>query len=72
MAAVPPLSNPCWTRLANGGLKRLKTDHLGTQFLVKRMERSTDPTPTKAAEIHAFFVKWERILGAELAQLALL
>jgi len=67
--AVPPLSNPCWTRLANGGLKRLKTNHLGTQFLVKRMERSTDTTAVKAAEIHAFFVKWERILTTELDQL---
>jgi hypothetical protein len=69
-AAVPPLSNPCWARLANGGLKRLKTNHLATQFLVKRLERSTDPVPVKAAEIHAFFAKWERILTAELDQIA--
>ena len=69
-AAVPPLSNPCWTRLANGGLSRLKTSHLGTQFLAKRLERSTDPTSVKAAEIHGFFVKWERILSAELDQIA--
>ena len=68
--AVPSLSSPCWTRLANGGLKRLKTNHLGTQLLAKRLERSTDPTHVKAAEIHAFFVKWERILTAELDQLA--
>jgi len=68
--SVPPLYNPCWARLANGGLKRLKTNHLGTQFLIKRMERSTDSAAVKAAEIHAFFVKWERILTAELEQIA--
>lgn len=68
--SVPSPSNPCWVRLANGGLKRLKTNHLGTQFLVKRLERSTDPLPVKAAEIHAFFAKWERILTAELEQIA--
>ncbi len=69
MATVPPFNHPCWQRLANGSLARLKTQHLGTQLLAKRIERSTDPVGTKAAEIHAFFVKWERILPNEVAQL---
>lgn len=67
---VPAPSHPCWQRLANGGLSRLRTQNLGAQLLAKRLERSTDPLPSKAGEIHAFFVKWERVLGGELAQLA--
>jgi len=67
--AVPDLNNPCWRRLANGGLAKLKTDNLGTQLLAKRLERSTDPVEVRAAEIHGFFAKWERTLTKELAQI---
>lgn len=67
--ALPPTNHPCWTRAASGGMSRLRTSHLGTQLLSKRIERSTDPTPQKAAEIVAFFTKWERILPNEIAQL---
>jgi hypothetical protein len=70
--AVPPPSHPCWQKLAGGGLLRIKTEHLGTQLMCKRLERSAIPVPEKAAEIHAFFAKWERILGAEIAQITLL
>ena len=67
--AIPPLNNPCWQKLASGGLSKIRTQHLGTQLLAKRIERSTDPLPSRAAEVHAFFTKWERILPAEVAQL---
>ena len=67
--AVPAANNPCWQKLANGGLARLKTAHLGTQLLTKRLERSTDPVSVKAAEVHAFFTKWERVLASEVQQL---
>ena len=67
--AVPPSNHPCWQRLASGGLSKLKTQHLGTQLLTKRIERSTDPMPVKVAEIQAFFTKWEKVLPAEVAQL---
>jgi hypothetical protein len=66
---IPALTHPCWQRLANGGLTRLKTQHLGTQLMTKRLERSTDPVHAKAAEIHAFFSKWERALPNEVQQL---
>lgn len=66
---TPPLSHPCWLRLANGSFSRLQTQHLGTQLMAKRMERSTAPASAKAAEIHQFFAKWERVLVAELAQI---
>lgn len=69
---VPSPSHPCWLRLANGGLARLKTDHLGTQLLTKRIQRSSDPPALKASEIHAFFSKWERGLTSEIQQLTAL
>lgn len=68
--AVPGPNDPCWQRLAAGGLARIKTQNLGAQLLTKRLERSTDPLATKATEIHAFFSKWERTLAAEIQQIA--
>lgn len=68
--ALPSPTHPCWQRLASGGLARLKTQHLGTQLLTKRLERSTDPLPTKVGEIQAYFAKWERVLPNEVQQLA--
>jgi hypothetical protein len=70
--AVPSPNHPCWQKLANGSLSRLKTSHLGTQLMAKRIERSSDPTAMKAAEIYTFFAKWERVLAAEIQQLTLL
>jgi hypothetical protein len=69
---VPAPNHPCWQRLASGGLSRLTTQHLGTQLMAKRIERSTDPVTVKAAELHAYFVKWERALPKEVQQLATL
>lgn len=68
--AIPAANHPCWQRLANGSMLKLKTQHLGTQLLIKRLERSADPVTTKAAELHAFFSKWERVLPTEVQQLA--
>ncbi|MBQ0960594.1 hypothetical protein KAK06_16690 [Ideonella sp. 4Y11] len=70
--SVPAPTHPCWQRLATGGLARLKTQHLGTQLMTKRLERSNDSVTAKAAEIHAFFARWERALAPELAQINLI
>lgn len=67
---VPATSHPCWTRAASGGLARIKTNSLAMQFLAKNIERSTDPLAVKAANIQAFFAKWERTLSSEIDQLA--
>jgi hypothetical protein len=67
---VPASNHPCWQRLASGGIARLKTQHLGTQLMTKRIERSTDSLAVKASELHAYFAKWERALPAEVSQLA--
>jgi hypothetical protein len=37
--------------------------------MTKRLERSPAPAIEKAAEIYAFFAKWERVLGAEVQQI---
>lgn len=67
--AIPDPNHPCWKRLADGAVTRIKTQHLGTQLLCKRIERSSDPLATKVADMHAFFTKWERILPNEVQQL---
>ena len=67
--ALPNPTHPCWTRAASGGLARIQTSNLAMQLRAKRIERSTDPAGQKAAEVQAFFVKWERILASEIDQL---
>ena len=67
--ALPPSDHSCWQRLASGGIARLNTQQLVLQLMSKRLERSTDPITVKAAEVHAFFVKWERTLGSEIQQI---
>lgn len=67
--AIPSIDHPCWKKLAAGGLSRLRTKHLGTQLLAKRLERADIPEKAKIEEIHAFFVRWEPILANEIAQL---
>lgn len=69
---LPAPNHPCWLRLADGALSRLKTQHLGIQLLTKRLERSADPPAVKAREIHAFFDKWGRALPGEVEQISTL
>jgi hypothetical protein len=45
------------------------TQHLGTQLMTKRLERSSASETEKANEIRAFFTRWERALPNEVAQL---
>lgn len=66
---LPSSTHPCWQKLASGGLVKLTTQQLGIQLMTKRMERSTSSPAEKAAEIYNFFVKWERTLTSEIAQL---
>jgi hypothetical protein len=68
--AIPSPNAPCWQRLASGGLSQLKTDNLATQMLIKRMELSRMPAAEKSREIYNYFVKWERGLATEVAQLS--
>lgn len=68
--AVPAPHHPVWSRLATGGLSKVKTSQLAAQLFIKRIETSKSPTPQKAKEIFDFFAKYERIMGNELQQLS--
>lgn len=66
---LPPKTAPVWQKLANGGLKLLSSSNLGMQMLTQRIEMSKLAPAQKLDEIYAFFVKWERGLSNEVAQL---
>jgi len=68
--AVPPIYHPCWKKLAEGNLRQITLQNTAAQMLAKRFERDgRTPIPTKVAELHEFFARWERTLGHELSQL---
>ena len=65
--ALPPSSHPCWLKLARGGLERVPTQQLGVKLLSKRLSGSPEMSELeKAADVHRFFAKFERILGPEI------
>lgn len=68
---IPAQNSACWIKLAQK-TNMLKTNHLGTQLMLKRLEKSSDAPGAKAAEIYAFFAKWQNILRQEIAQIATL
>ena len=68
--SIPDSSHPCWGKLADGGATRIRTQHLGMQLLIKRLERSSESPSQKAGEFRSFFAKWEPTLGSEIQQLA--
>lgn len=71
---IPNPTQPCWQKLASGKTP-LKTDNLGLQMLLKRLQGKLGATPpdgelrSAAAELHAFFVKYEKILANEIKAL---
>jgi len=71
---IPDKTNTCWRSLATGR-KKIQTSQLGLQMLLQRIQsRVTATSPdgevrAAAEELHAFFVKYERILGNELTAL---
>lgn len=66
--ALPPITAPCWQRLAMGDLARIRTENLGTRMLAKRMQTSNLSPAEKAREIYTYYSKWERGLSDEIAQ----
>ncbi len=67
---LPAATHPIWQRLAAGAITKIKTQFLAIQLMTKRLEQSSASIATKAGEIYAFFVKFERILVGEIQQLA--
>jgi len=71
---IPEKSSPCWRQLVTGQ-HTLKTEMLGLQMLLKRMQRRTLGPHTEAdvtaaaEEVHAFFVKYQGSLANELSSL---
>lgn len=71
---IPDKNSSKWRDLVTGK-RQLTTDHLGLQLFLKRVAtklKPTSPAEEVAAavnELHAFFVKYERILQKELANI---
>lgn len=71
---IPNPTQPCWQKLASGKTP-LKTDNLGLQMLLKRLHGKLGAAPLEAdlrqaaSELHAFFVKYEKILANEIKAL---
>ncbi len=71
---IPNKSNSCWRELAVGK-KLIQTQTLGLQMILKRVHRSTSATPNESTmlvaidELHAFFVKYEKMLDDEIKSL---
>ena len=68
--SLPAVQSPVWQRLASGALARIRTENLALQLMAKRLERSPATPAQKAAEVHAYFTKWERVLQQEIQQFA--
>lgn len=72
---IPPKNSGKWRDLVTGK-RQLPTDHLGLQLFLKRVSTKLKPTsPVQeiedaVGELHAFFVKYERILQKELVQIS--
>ncbi|MBI2511482.1 MAG: hypothetical protein HYV96_05850 [Opitutae bacterium] len=65
---IPDRSHPCWAKLA-AGVPGFTPRQLALQLLFTRLRHEAISTAAKADALHAFFVKYEKILSAELQQL---
>lgn len=72
---IPLPINPCWRELASGK-RSLQTDQLGLQMLLQRVrlrltrQNSVDDVNKAALELYSFFLKYEKILAAEVKALS--
>ena len=66
---VPPITHPCWIRLARGDLGTLHTHHAATAMMVERLQHSREPVMLKASEIFSYFSKWGENLPYEVSQI---
>jgi hypothetical protein len=71
---IPDKNSSKWRDLVTGR-RHLDTDHFGLQLFLKRVSTKLKPTSpadeidAAVIELHAFFVKYERILQKELANI---
>ncbi len=66
---LPAPTHSCWLRLASNQAPAFQTRQLGLQLLFKRLQHEPLTPAGKALAVHTFFVKYEKILGAEISQL---
>lgn len=69
-STIPPVTHRCWQVLASGSAPGFQARQLALQLLFKRLSHESISPDAKAREVHAFFVKYEKILGSEISQLA--
>jgi hypothetical protein len=62
--------HPIWLRLVNGQVNGFVPRQLSLQLLFTRLKHEKIPATDKARTLHAFFVKYEKILSQEIAQLS--
>jgi len=71
---IPDKTHSCWRNLVTGK-KPIETQFLGLQMILKRQQRHLGASPTEGAlndaigELHAFFAKYESVLGSEIKNL---
>lgn len=71
---IPDKTHACWRSLATG-TKKIQTDALGLQMLLKRIHGKVTPASpdgeirAAAEELQAFFAKYEKILQNEIKAL---
>jgi hypothetical protein len=69
--SIPDRSHPCWSKLA-AGVPGFTPRQLALQLLFTRLRQEAMAPAAKADAVHAFFVKYEKILSTELQQLQVL
>ena len=67
---IPPAEHRCWLHLSSSASPGIQTRQLGLQLLFKRLQGESLSAAAKAREVHAFFLKYQKILGPEIAQLS--
>ncbi len=67
--ALPTSNATCWKQLLSGQRPGFQTKQAALMFLLKKLQGSNDPVDLRVKALHEFFVKYERVLDAELKQL---
>lgn len=67
--SIPDSTHLCWQKLASNSVPGFTPKQLALQLLFTRLKNETMSVRDKADAIHAFFVKYEKILTAEMNQL---
>ncbi len=67
--SLPNPEHPCWGRLIDSQLPQFKTRQAALMFLLKKVQNPSEPPQQRKKALYDFFVKYQRVLDAEIAQL---